>query len=43
MTAKTETKLSRSHGGRIVLHIAALLRDKKIRWHFAGIVREIDR
>jgi hypothetical protein len=27
--------------GRIVLHVAALLFDRELRWHSAGIAREL--
>jgi hypothetical protein len=27
--------------GRVVLHLACLLRDRKVRWHWAGIRREL--
>jgi hypothetical protein len=27
--------------GRVVLHVACLLRDGKVRWHWAGIRREL--
>jgi len=27
--------------GRVALHLACLLRDGKVRWHWAGIRREL--
>ena len=27
--------------GRVVLHLACLLRDGRVRWHWAGIRREL--
>jgi hypothetical protein len=27
--------------GRVMLHLACLLRDRKVRWHWAGIRREL--
>ena len=27
--------------GRVVLHLACLLRDGKVRWHWSGIRREL--
>jgi len=27
--------------GRVMLHLACLLRDGKVRWHWAGIRREL--
>lgn len=32
--------MSRSRVGRVVLHIGALLRDRKAEWHLKGIRRE---
>ena len=36
----TQVRLAGSHGGRIVLHLASLLRDHKFSWHLRGILRE---
>jgi hypothetical protein len=33
--------LARFSGGRIVLHLAALLGDRALHFHAAGIVREL--
>ena len=33
--------LARHACGRILLHIVALARDGQIRWHYAGILREV--
>ena len=33
--------LSQHAGGRVILHIIAMIRDGEVRWHFAGIAREV--
>jgi hypothetical protein len=35
------TVLSQHSSGRILLHIIALIVDRQIRWHCAGIAREL--
>ena len=35
------TVLSQHSYGRILLHIVAMLIDRQIRWHCAGVVREV--
>lgn len=32
--------LSRYPLGRILLHLTCMLRDRRLRWHWAGVVRE---
>ena len=41
MNNKTQIKLSRSHTGRMILHLACLNKDKKFSWHIKGIKREL--
>jgi hypothetical protein len=33
--------LANSSAGRIVLHVVAMLSDGELRWHCAGIAREV--
>lgn len=40
MNNAKQIRLSRSHTGRIILHLAALRIDWKFRWHINGIRRE---
>ncbi len=35
------TLLARNSCGRILLHVAAMLLDRQVRWHCAGIAREV--
>jgi hypothetical protein len=37
------TKLAEFKIGRVVLHLGCLLRDGKVRWHWAGVRREFGR
>jgi hypothetical protein len=41
MTLEKQIALAGSRIGRIQLHLFALKQDKKIKWHVAGIIREI--
>jgi hypothetical protein len=41
MSTKTQLKLSETHVGRICLHVLTMAQDKKLKWHWKGIVREI--
>jgi hypothetical protein len=34
------TALAETSFGRVLLHLACLLRDHRVRWHWSGIVRE---
>jgi hypothetical protein len=33
--------LSEHACGRVLLHLLCLMRDRKIRWHWAGMMREL--
>ncbi len=33
--------LSRSRCGRIILHMLCAMRDRHLRWHWQGILREL--
>jgi hypothetical protein len=41
MSVETQSKISQSPTGRIVLHLMTLKRDHKFRWHWVGILREV--
>jgi hypothetical protein len=41
MSQSTQITLSQTPEGRIILHLYSLLRDKKLRWHMKGIVRDL--
>jgi hypothetical protein len=41
MTTQRQERLSGYSGGRIILHILCIKRDKRIKWHISGIIREI--
>ncbi|HTS16593.1 MAG TPA: hypothetical protein VMP11_03380 [Verrucomicrobiae bacterium] len=41
MSAAKQMKLVGSSGGRVLLHLFALAQDHRVRWHWAGIVREL--
>ncbi|HEX9783146.1 MAG TPA: hypothetical protein VGA56_10520 [Opitutaceae bacterium] len=36
-------RLARYDVGRIILHLACMVRHGNVRWHWAGIVREVER
>jgi len=38
---KTPAPFSETRAGRVLLHLACLIRTRRFRWHFQGIVREI--
>ena len=40
MSAATKAKLATSRSGRMILHVATLVRDHRWYWHLAGIMRE---
>ena len=35
-----KTWLAERSSGRVLLHLACLLRDGHVRWHWAGVLRE---
>jgi hypothetical protein len=41
MTTQAKTRLAESGRGRIVLHLIALSRGRHLRWHLAGVLREL--
>jgi hypothetical protein len=41
MSTNTQLSIAASSGGRVLLHLAAMSRDHKMRWHLAGIGREL--
>jgi len=43
MSIKKQLNLARTRTGRVVLHLLALKTDRKLRWHAAGILRELHR
>ena len=40
-TAFMKTWLAERPCGRVLLHVACLLRDGHVRWHWAGVLREL--
>lgn len=36
-----EMRLARSRGGRVILHLVAVLGDREFAWHAHGILREL--
>jgi len=43
MSINRQLNLARTRTGRVALHLLALKTDKKLRWHAAGILRELHR
>ena len=43
MSINRQLNLARTRTGRVVLHLLALKTDRKLRWHAAGIFRELHR
>jgi hypothetical protein len=41
MSAERQLDLAATAGGRVMLHLLALNADWKLRWHMAGILREM--
>ena len=41
MTTARQLHLAGSRGGRLLLHLVALLHDGRFRWHLKGIAREL--
>lgn len=41
MRSKVTMTLVKTRLGRVVLHTACLLQDRKLAWHWAGILREL--
>jgi hypothetical protein len=36
-----QAQLAKYSFGRILLHLACLVRDEKVQWHWQGILREL--
>jgi hypothetical protein len=43
MKPPTNAWLAQTGGGRIVLHLLTLRRDRHLGWHLAGVARELKR
>ncbi|HVM61279.1 MAG TPA: hypothetical protein VMV72_10470 [Verrucomicrobiae bacterium] len=41
MSATKQMKLASTARGRVLLHLFALAQDHRVRWHLAGVVREL--
>ena len=41
MSTDDQLRLASSSGGRVLLHLLALAHDHRLRWHLAGVVREL--
>jgi hypothetical protein len=41
MSATKQMKLASTSKGRVLLHLLALARDHRVRWHLAGVAREL--
>ena len=41
MSTKTKAQLATCRSGRVVLHLATLVRDHRWLWHLAGMLREL--
>ncbi|HUJ11215.1 MAG TPA: hypothetical protein VL171_14435 [Verrucomicrobiae bacterium] len=41
MSAAKQMKLVSSSNGRVLLHLMALAKDHRLRWHLAGVAREL--
>ena len=41
MSAEKQMRLASTSRGRVLLHLMALTRDRRVRWHLAGVVREL--
>jgi len=41
MSLDTELKFAKTRQGRVLLHLAAYVKDHKLRWHAKGIWREV--
>jgi len=39
---KVKTMLAQNSVGRVILHLACMIRDGQLRWHWKGIVREVE-
>jgi hypothetical protein len=42
MSIDTQMNLATTRTGRVVLHLMALMTDRKLRWHTDGILRELN-
>ncbi|HEX7861641.1 MAG TPA: hypothetical protein VF773_14995 [Verrucomicrobiae bacterium] len=36
-----KNSLAKTPAGRVILHLACLVRDGRLQWHWRGIVREV--
>jgi hypothetical protein len=43
LTAPMKTQLAEHPSGRVLLHLACLLRNGNVRWHWAGMKRELQK
>jgi hypothetical protein len=41
MSATKQLKMAGTSRGRMLLHLLALVHDHHLRWHLAGVVREL--
>ena len=41
MSAAKQLRLANTSGGRMLLHFMALVQDHRLRWHLAGVIREL--
>lgn len=41
MSKAVQARLVESGAGRVVLHLAAMLRDGRLLWHLKGVAREL--
>jgi len=41
MSIETQMKLAGTRVGRVVLHLVGLAMDKRVKWHYQGIMREV--
>jgi len=41
MSAEKQMRLASTSRGRVLLHVIALTRDRRVRWHLAGVAREL--
>jgi hypothetical protein len=41
MSAAKQLRLASTSGGRVLLHLLALVQDHRLHWHLAGVMREL--
>ena len=42
MSLQKQIKLSETSRGRVRLHLQSLIQDKNMKWHWKGIIREVE-